>query len=119
MKGEESNSRIAATIDNARRELLELSARNPLVNFRPHSAKGLALSHPNVPEILQWLTQDEAPVRFLPQESKSSQPRRIPTDEPKENLYSRLLKTSSVTSWGATPSRINSLTAARISCRPP
>ncbi len=93
MKGEESNRQIAATIDNARRELLELSARNPLVNFRPHSAKGLVLSHPNVPEILQWLTQDEAAVRFLPQESKSSQPRRIPTGETKENLYSRLLKT--------------------------
>ena len=93
MTGQEHNSRIAATISNARRELLELSARNPLVNFRPHRAKGLALSHPNVPEILQWLTQDEAAVRFLPQESRSSQPRRIPTGESKENLYSRLLKT--------------------------
>ena len=93
MNSDESISQIAAIIGNARRELLELSARNPLVNFRPHSAKGLALSHPNVQEILKWLTQDEAAVRFLPQESKSSQPRRIPTDEPKENLYSRLLKT--------------------------
>ena len=93
MQSEECNSHIAAIIGNARRELLELSARNPLVNFRPHSAKGLAFSHPNVQEVLKWLTQDEAAVRFLPQESKSSQPRPIPTGETKENLYSRLLKT--------------------------
>ena len=93
MENEQSNSQIAAIINNARRGLLELSARNPLVNFRPHSTKGLVISHPNVQEILKWLTQDEAAVRFLPKESKSGQPRRIPTGETKEILYSRLLKT--------------------------
>ena len=33
-------------------------------------------------------------MHFLPQESKSSLPKHIPTDEPNENLYSRLLKTN-------------------------
>jgi hypothetical protein len=59
-------SSLAATLERARKELLDLGLRNPLLNFRPSRSRGLVL--PGLPPDVVWqrLVRDDKPFSFLP-----------------------------------------------------
>lgn len=57
---------IAAQIDQARKDLLDLGLRNPLLNYRLLKTHGLRLLSPNAAEIFRCLVLEERKLKFLP-----------------------------------------------------
>ena len=60
------DSRIAAILEKSRKDLLDLSLRNPLLNYRLLRTRGLRLLSPNAAEIFRYLVFDERSLSFLP-----------------------------------------------------
>jgi very-short-patch-repair endonuclease/DNA polymerase III delta prime subunit len=58
-------SPIAARLDKARKDLLDLSLRNPLLNYRLLKTRGLRLLSPNAAEIFRYLVLEERSLSFL------------------------------------------------------
>ncbi|MEB3328491.1 MAG: DUF3320 domain-containing protein [Candidatus Sericytochromatia bacterium] len=58
-------SSLAATLERARQELLDLGLRNPMLNFRPSRARGLVLE--GLPPDVAWqrLVRDDKPFSFV------------------------------------------------------
>lgn len=59
-------SPIAAQIDQARKDLLDLGLRNPLLNYRLLKTRGLRLLSPNAAEVFRCLVLEERKLKFLP-----------------------------------------------------
>ena len=57
---------IKERIETSRKELLDLSLRNPLLNYRPLSARGVEIVGESVPQIVKTLVSDGRPMTFLP-----------------------------------------------------
>ena len=84
---------IQEKIERSRTELLDLSLRNPLVNYRLLRAKGVESSECDAGEIFRALVHDHRLMRFTDAESKSTAANVIPTMEPPDQLDRRLIKT--------------------------
>ena len=57
---------ILAKIEASRRELLDLGLRNPLLNYRPLSAKGVEIVGESAAQVFQTLVADGSSMSFLP-----------------------------------------------------
>ena len=84
---------IKEKIELSRTELLDLSLRNPLLNYKLLTAKGVEAVGANPVEVFGALVRDGASMRFLDAESKSTARNRLRTGETAEQLERRLLKT--------------------------
>ena len=84
---------IKEKIELSRTELLDLSLRNPLLNYKLLTAKGVEAVGTNPVEVFGALVRDGASMRFLDTESKSTARNRLRTEETAEWLERRLLKT--------------------------
>lgn len=56
---------VAKRLDNSRRELLDLSLRNPLLSFRPNRARGVTIVDELAREIYRVLVEEGRPMSFL------------------------------------------------------
>ena len=57
---------ILAKIEASRRELLDLSLRNPLLNYRTLRAKGVEIAGESSAQVFKTLVTDGYPMAFLP-----------------------------------------------------
>ena len=57
---------IRAKIESSRKELLDLSLRNALLNYRPLRARGVAVVGENVKQVFDTLVDDRRSMIFLP-----------------------------------------------------
>ena len=57
---------VAARLDRSRRDLLDLTLRNPLLNFRPSKTRGLTITGEIPREIFRIIARDERLMYFLP-----------------------------------------------------
>ena len=61
-----ASSSAAAQLDRSRRDLLDLTLRNPLLNFRPSKARGLTVTGEISREIFRIIVRNERLMYFLP-----------------------------------------------------
>ena len=64
-KRNEMNS-VQTKLNDARNELLDLSLRNPLINYKLLKARGVEIVDESPPNIYQILVQDKRTMSFLP-----------------------------------------------------
>ncbi len=57
---------VQTKLDEARSELLDLSFRNPLINYKLLKARGVEIVDESLPDIYQILVQDKKTMYFLP-----------------------------------------------------
>ena len=57
---------IQTTLETARKELLDLGLRNPLLNYRPLKARGLTIIDEKSTHTFHLLTQENKEMQFLP-----------------------------------------------------
>jgi hypothetical protein len=128
---------ILENIEESRKELLDLSLRNPLLNYRPLRARGVEMVGENAAQVFKTLVADGRPMSFLPgrpshglqsewtdedgfnigqPEDVSSSPiranqsdRRLQTDETSENLQKRLLNTYRLANTAIEETGVNTL----------
>ena len=62
----ESETDIRARIESSRKELLDLSLRNALLNYRPLSARGVEVVGENVTQVFNTLVDDKRSMTFQP-----------------------------------------------------
>ena len=63
----DQDSALAAVIRASSRELLDLSLRNPLLNYRPLRARGVETVGHDAAKIFHDLVAQDRPIRFLPE----------------------------------------------------
>ena len=128
---------ILENIEESRKELLDLSLRNPLLNYRPLRARGVEMVGENAAQVFKTLVADGRPMSFLPgrpshgvqsewtdedgfnagqPEDAASSPvtanqsdRRLQTDETSENLQKRLLNTYRLANSAIEETGVNTL----------
>ena len=87
---------IANRLESARRELLDLGLRNPLLNYRLLKARGLEAIGEAPAKVFNTLVRESRNLSFLPVDSVGTTRRsdtRLQTSIDEEELHSRLLKT--------------------------
>ena len=84
---------IEEKIERSRTELLDLSLRNPLVNYRLLRAKGVEAAECDSARVFDSLVRRHRQMRFTDADSKSTAATSIATCEEAEQLERRLLKT--------------------------
>ena len=84
---------IEEKIERSRTELLDLSLRNPLVNYRLLRAKGVEAAECDAARVFKYLVREHRQMRFTDADSKSTAATSISTSEEVEQLERRLLKT--------------------------
>ena len=57
---------IQTELNEARKELLDLSQRNPLINYKPLKARGVEVVDESPPSVFRILVQEEKAMSFLP-----------------------------------------------------
>ena len=70
------NKSILAQIDEARKELLDLSLRNPLLNYRPLRARGLEVVGESAVQVFGTLVSEGKPMSFLARPSSRTSEKR-------------------------------------------
>ena len=66
-----ASTSVAAQLDRSRRDLLDLTLRNPLLNFRPSKARGLTITDEISREIFRIIVRDDRLMYFLPTASSA------------------------------------------------
>ena len=61
-----SETEVRARLENSRKELLDLSLRNPLLNYRPLSARGVEIVGENSHRIFETIVTERKTMTFLP-----------------------------------------------------
>ena len=84
---------IKEKIERSRTELLDLSLRNRLLNYKLLKAKGVEAVGAKPVKIFETLLRNNPPMQFLDVKSKSSRNNRIRTAETSDQLGRRLLRT--------------------------
>ena len=104
---ETSDSSVVSEIDKSRRELLDLSLRNPLINYRTLRARGVEVVGANPDSVLDALVSSSRRMSFAPLEEdqgleliedrdvRTSRSKRyvLQTSEPVDQLQKRLRNT--------------------------
>lgn len=90
-----SKADILSQIEASRKELLDLSFRNPLLNFRPSRARGVEMAGESAEQVFDVLVNKRQPMSFLAgsEENARQSDRRLQTGETPETLERRLLNT--------------------------
>ena len=123
-----SKSDIRARIEDSRKELLDLSLRNPLLNWRPLTARGVEIVGENAAQVFTKLVADRRPMTFLPavdEEVSNAYPlwedtpelvfsadqtdNRLQTTETSANLQKRLLNTYRLANTSIQETGVNTL----------
>ena len=123
-----SESEIRARIEESRKELLDLSLRNPLLNWRPLTARGVEIVGENAAQVFTKLMADRRPMTFLPavdDEVSNAYPlwedtpelvfsadqtdNRLQTTETSANLQKRLLNTYRLANTSIQETGVNTL----------
>src|ERR1044071_1658693 len=68
------DERVAATIGNWKRKLLDVSRRNRALNFKPNKATTVAIVDEQPAEVFRHLYLQERQMRFLPAPPEAVQP---------------------------------------------
>ena len=84
---------IEEKIERSRTELLDLSLRNPLVNYRLLRAKGVEAAKCDSSKVFKSLVREHRLMRFTDADSRSTAASSITTGEESDQLERRLLKT--------------------------
>ena len=84
---------IIDRIEQSRTELLDLSLRNPLLNYKLLKSKGVEASGEKAAEIFRQLVLDRKPLRFLTANARRVSDGINTTEEDAELLDERLLRT--------------------------
>ena len=63
--GMPSETEVRARLENSRKELLDLSLRNPLLNYRPLSARGVEIVGENSRQVFETLVTERRTMIFL------------------------------------------------------
>lgn len=63
---------VQTKLDKARAELLDLTLRNPLINYKPLRARGVEIVDESPSDIYQILVQDKKTMSFLPKDEDDS-----------------------------------------------
>ncbi len=63
---------VQTKLDKARAELLDLTLRNPLINYKLLKARGVEIIDESPPDIYQILVQDKRTMSFLPRDEDDS-----------------------------------------------
>ena len=84
---------IEEKIERSRTELLDLSLRNPLVNYRLLRAKGVEAAESDSARVFNSLVREHRLMRFTDADSRSTATTSISTSEEADQLERRLLKT--------------------------
>lgn len=61
-----TSTSVATQLDRSRRDLLDLTLRNPLLNFRPSKARGLTITGEIPREIFRIIVRNDRRMYFLP-----------------------------------------------------
>ena len=77
-----TSSEIRSEIEKSRKELLDLSLRNPLLNYRPSRARGVEMIGESTAQVFQTLVRDGRPMSFRPGKDDG--------DEDEDNPYLQL-----------------------------
>ena len=123
-----SESEIRARIEESRKELLDLSLRNPLLNWRPLTARGVEIVGENAAQVFTKLVGDRRSMTFLPavdDEVSNAYPlwedtlelvfsadqmdNRLQTTETSANLQKRLLNTYRLANTSIQETGVNTL----------
>ena len=132
-----TSTSILESIEESRKELLDLSLRNPLLNYRSLRARGVEMVGESAAQVFKILVVDGRPMSFLAgrpshgvqsewadedgfnvgqPEDVSSSPiranqsdRRLQTDETSENLQKRLLNTYRLANTAIEETGVNTL----------
>ena len=99
-----ASAALAARLDAARQELLDLGLRNPLLNFRPSASRGVDVVRESAAAVYEVLVRQSKAVYFQAAPAASATPaeaegparltnHQLPTDEPPARLERRLLNT--------------------------
>jgi hypothetical protein len=87
--------RIRARIEEARRNLLELTRRNRLLKYRPSKTLGFSFTVDNAPALWRHLVQDGKRIEFLGMTAKPPPPRSwfypFPLGAPVETAYGNMI----------------------------
>ena len=121
---------ILAKIEASRRELLDLSLRNPLLNYRPSRARGVEIVGESVTQVFSTLvgqgkamtfladsTKDDSPPLWDEEDGLSADPlrtadqsdSRLQTAESQSNLEKRLLNTYRLANSAIEETGVNTL----------
>lgn len=118
---------IQTKLDEARKELLDLSLRNPLINYRLLKARGVEVVDESPPHVYRTLVVERKTMTFLPMpetaeedsllfedDEVKSKPAhhadtRLQTDYPSSELQGRLLKTHDSANIVITDQGVNTL----------
>ena len=123
-----SESEIRARIEESRKELLDLSLRNRLLNWRPLTTRGVEIVGENAAQVFTKLVADRRPMTFLPavdDEVSNAYPlwedtpelvfsadqtdNRLQTTETSANLQKRLLNTYRLANTSIQETGVNTL----------
>ncbi len=77
------SNHIQALIERSRRDVLDLTLRNPLLNFRPSKRRGLQVVDERSREVFRLLVDRERPMYFLPVPDASPAASSAPARSPK------------------------------------
>ncbi len=84
MKTDSENDSVAEELDRSRRDVLDLTLRNPLLNFRPPKAKGLKIVGEIPREVYRILVEKER-VMYFKAKQDISEELRLPMAEAEDN----------------------------------
>ena len=82
---------ITNKLEIARKELLDLSFRNPLLNFKLRKASGLEFFNVNISDVYEYLVDDEKTITFTTEDSTKASRLKVLMDE--KQLHKRLSQT--------------------------
>ena len=82
--------RVKNQLDNARNELLELSRRSPLINFKPQKIRGFSFSRP-ASLFFETLVNDKESFYLVNEEDSRNYKNKIELDLDKKELNKKLL----------------------------
>lgn len=67
-----NRDQIAEQLESARRDLLDLTLRNPLLKYRPLKAKGLEIPCDSVKDIFVHIVREKHSFSFRPKQSNTN-----------------------------------------------
>ena len=70
MPGAETAAGVAELLDRSRKDLLDLTLRNPLLSFRPLKAKGVEVTDELPRQVFRMLVGEEKAMYFVAAESE-------------------------------------------------
>ncbi|HEY8461704.1 MAG TPA: DUF3320 domain-containing protein [Blastocatellia bacterium] len=80
---------VAEKLDKARKELLDLGLRNPLINYRLPKARGLEIVGEDPVAIFRILVQESRTMTFLPTENSNGEESFNQPEEPEDEKHKR------------------------------